>query len=378
MKNLSLYIHIPFCVQKCHYCDFLSAPEPIQVQEQYLNALLKEIQRVSPDYNSFQIKSIFIGGGTPSIYKPQWIQLILQTIKQNFQFQKDAEVTMEMNPGTVKELEAFIQLRNGGINRLSLGLQSVKDEELRALGRIHTFSEFLHAYELAGRAGFENINVDLMSALPGQSLESYKESLHRVCNLKPAHISAYSLIIEEGTPFFERINTQKEDMNLPSEELERQMYQITKEILHSYGYERYEISNYAQEGKECRHNLVYWTRGDYLGLGIGAASMIHNKRFKNTSILNSYITKQGNVPYEEIEILSKEEQMSEFMILGLRLIRGIQRGEFQTLFGQDPESVYPDVIKKNEKDGLLVIDNERIYLSKRGIDLSNYVMAQFL
>ena len=283
-QNLSLYLHIPFCVRKCLYCDFLSGSQSADMQEQYVEALCREIQETSPEYREYQVVSVFIGGGTPSVLLPEQTIRIMETLKSCFILTNTCEISMEMNPGTVTP-EKMNVYRACGINRISIGLQSANDGELKALGRIHTYADFLKAYEMAVEAGFTNINVDLMSAIPEQTLKSYQETLQKVLALQPqpVHISAYSLIVEEGTPFYEQ------ELNLPDEETERRMYEITDDILRKAGYHRYEISNYAKAGKECVHNKVYWQRGNYLGLGIGSASLIQNVRFHNVTDIWSYV-----------------------------------------------------------------------------------------
>lgn len=376
MRELSLYIHIPFCVKKCDYCDFLSAPAAYEVREQYLHALFHEIAVRGEKYRDFTVKTIFIGGGTPSILTPVQITELMQKIRQGFRVMPDAEVSMEVNPGTALGREGFISCREAGINRLSIGLQSANDEELKLLGRIHTFSQFETTWKQAREAGFSNLNIDLMAALPGQSVESYAITLKTVCELEPEHISAYSLIIEEGTPFFSRYSSLAEDEEY--EKWDRQMYFMTGELLQKYGYTRYEISNYAKADRECRHNLVYWTRGEYLGLGIGAASLINNVRYKNASGLKNYISAQGVLPYEEMQTLTTREQMEEFLFLGLRLIQGISREAFHETFHCRVESVFGQALLKYQKEGLLTMDSERIALTNKGLDLSNYVFAGFL
>lgn len=375
MKELSLYIHIPFCVRKCNYCDFLSAPATTAVQEQYLHALLHEIKGRSTAFRDRLVNTIFIGGGTPSIMPAEHIELIMNMVKSCFNIATEAEISIEVNPGTVKCKDDFDKYKAAGINRISIGLQSANDDELKTLGRIHTYSDFVQTWEWAREAGFDNINVDVMAALPGQTIESYEETLHKICALGPEHISAYSLIIEEGTPFFEQYSHLLE--NEEYEEKDRAMYALTERLLAGYGYKRYEISNYARENKACRHNLVYWKRLDYLGLGIGAASLINNMRYKNTDAIEEYINTGGMSDYCEVQKLSVSEQMEEFMILGLRLTEGILKDEFYRLFNCSIESVYGDVLTKNEQDGLLNTDDKGARLTSKGLDLSNYVFVQF-
>ena len=384
MKNknrtpLELYIHIPFCVQKCQYCDFLSGPSDQETRDRYIKALRAEIQAVQ-GVEAYEIVSVFIGGGTPSVLKAEAIASIMETIQKKFCFSPDAEITIESNPGTV-DLAKLNAYRETGINRLSLGLQSTDSKELRMLGRIHTYEEFLETYHMARAEGFENINVDLMSAIPGQNLSDWERTLRTVAELSPEHISAYSLIIEEGTPFYERYGNQEDELErgrripaeerLPDEDTERRMYWRTEEILKEYGYEHYEISNYAKPGKACRHNIGYWYRTEYLGIGTGAASLINNCRF-------TYEPDRMHMKADEKEILSVQEQMEETMFLGLRMMKGVGRKEFSECYGKELDEVYGDTIRTLKEEGLLEEKNSRVYLTRRGIDISNYVMSEFL
>ncbi|MBE5874417.1 MAG: oxygen-independent coproporphyrinogen III oxidase [Lachnospiraceae bacterium] len=377
-KPLELYFHIPFCVRKCLYCDFLSAAHDKTVQDAYMKALLAEVVGRANECAEYEVKTIFIGGGTPSVVDAAWIEKLLAVVREHFCMAEDAEISMEVNPGTV-DLDKLLHYRRAGVNRLSIGLQSVSDEELKTLGRIHTFSQFMDTYAWSATAGFCNCNVDIMSALPGQTTESYKETLARVLALNPPpkHISAYSLIVEEGTPFAE-LNAQKK-LCLPEEETEREMYWDTYKGLMEAGYEHYEISNYAMPGYACRHNIGYWKRSDYLGFGIGAASLMENCRFSNESDLEKYIEAPLNCR-GELVCLTVEEQMEEFMFLGLRMIEGICVREFEEKFGEALWEVYGSVIDKNIRDGLLHMSKDGAYLAltERGIDISNYVLAQFL
>lgn len=380
MKELSIYIHIPFCIKKCHYCDFLSAPADSAAQEEYLRALIREIQTEAVKYREYRVTTIFIGGGTPTAVNPGILCSVLATVKEHFTVKEDAEISMEANPGTVTK-DSLLQYREAGVNRLSIGLQSAKDSELAMLGRIHNYADFEKTYYGARECGFNNINVDVMSALPGQTPDTYKETLEKVLSLTPPpeHISAYSLIIEEGTPFFEHYG--KEDNSpesvaaLPCEEDERAMYYLTEEVLNEAGYDRYEISNYSRPGFVCKHNMVYWQRGNYVGFGLGAASMVGNVRFLNASDMKAYMEAEKKITEETP--LSKKEQMEEFMFLGLRITNGIAREKFLDCFGISMDEVYGDVIRKNVEDGLLM-DGERLCLTEKGVDVSNYVMAQFL
>lgn len=375
-QEIELYIHIPFCVRKCNYCDFLSFPASKEVQDRYMEALLTEVAGRSKECRDYVVSSIFIGGGTPSIVDAEAIQRLLCTIHSNYTLCKDVEITMEVNPGTV-DSDKLSLYRWAGINRLSIGLQSASDEELQYLGRIHTYRQFRETYLKARKAGFSNINVDLMSALPGQSMESYEETLQTVLSLKPRpeHISAYSLIVEEGTPFFELY--EQGSLPLPDEEVERQMYYRTRELLKQAGYERYEISNYSLPGFACRHNIGYWIRKSYLGFGIGAASLFKETRFSNTQDLEAYC----NAPLSSgtsMQPLSVQEQMEETLFLGLRMMQGITDEQFEEKFARSLMSVYAPVIEQGQRDGLLIHDKGRLFLTDKGIDLSNYVLAQFL
>lgn len=382
MQELELYLHIPFCVQKCAYCDFLSAPAGDAAKEEYVDALKQEIKRYRKMARSYRVSSVFVGGGTPSILSCGQILEIFEMLRQVFVIQSDAEITIEANPGTVTK-EKLAAWKQAGINRISFGLQSVNNEELKMLGRIHTYEEFRESYDLARQSGFENLNVDLISAIPGQSVQSWEETLRTVAELGPEHISAYSLIIEEGTKFYQWYQEGKQSEGhpaLPDEEAERTMYEQTQEILNEYGFHRYEISNYAKEGKECRHNLGYWNRTQYLGIGLGASSLIADTRYHLCTDLTSYIERIGSGEdlREEIEVLTKEEMMEEFMFLGLRKMQGISRTQFEHCFGNPIEKVYGDALNKLTEEGLLEIEGDHIRLTKRGIDVSNSVFCEFL
>ena len=330
-NELEIYIHIPFCVQKCRYCDFLSGPADEEAKERYMEALCREMEGKSAEYEKYRVTSVFIGGGTPSCVRPEWISRVMGLLKRHYHLDEDAEISMEVNPGTV-DRQALKVYHESGINRLSIGLQSARSEELAVLGRIHSYEEFTEAYFAAREAGFDNINVDIMSGLPGQTLENYLESLRKVTGLLPApeHISAYSLIVEEGTPFYREY--EQGNLNLPDEDTEREMYEVTGTFLHEMGYERYEISNYAKPGRECRHNVGYWTSKNYVGFGIGAASLVENVRFKNTDQLTAYL-KDPCGCNEDIQALTKEEQMEETMFLGLRLAAGYLGSGLKKLSG---------------------------------------------
>ncbi len=377
-KELELYLHIPFCVSKCKYCDFLSAPSGEEQRQIYVERLCRRIRYWSDVIHNYgyEIVSIFVGGGTPSILTEAQITQVFEAVHESFPIREDAEITLEMNPGTdVKDkLPVYREL---GINRLSMGLQSADNEELKCLGRIHTYEDFRQVYQWAREAGFTNINVDLMSAIPGQTLESYEDTLRKVADLEPEHISAYSLIIEEGTPFYERYGEGRHAEELPDEDIERQMYVRTGEILKDYGYHRYEISNYAKDGYECRHNLGYWDRKEYLGLGAGASSLMDHIRWKEPD----HIGPSTGLVLEEREDftrLRRKDEMEEFMFLGLRKINGVSEYDFYKSFRVSMDEIYKESIENLIKEGLLVREEDRIRLTDRGIDLSNYALSQFL
>lgn len=398
-KKLELYIHIPFCVRKCLYCDFLSFPSDLQTQAEYMDQLRSEILSSGPWYTDYQVDTIFIGGGTPSVLEPEQITLLMQAVRRAFDVAEDAEITIEANPGTrlAGKLPVY---REAGINRISLGLQSANNEELKLLGRIHRFEDFLMAFQQARMSGFANINVDLMSAVPGQTADSWKNTLKKVIMLKPEHISAYSLIIEEGTPFGvhygcgeEKKQKEQEEAKAPDplyqwppladEEEERRMYHLTKDLLAEAGYQRYEISNYAKPGQECRHNIGYWTGVEYLGFGLGASSYVNGCRFSNAEDLKTY--QNLDFSLDGLELLhggihaqSRKEQMEEFMFLGLRMTEGVSDAAFAQNFGVHMDSVYGEVIEKMLANGLMVQNEKNLALTEWGMDVSNYVMSEFL
>lgn len=363
---IGIYVHIPFCVRKCLYCDFVSYVTTEEVRAAYVARLLKDIAETDVKET---VDTVYIGGGTPSVLEAKDICMIMDAIRERFTLTDDCECSMEVNPGTVST-EKLISYRKAGINRLSIGLQSCDDKELETLGRIHSCEMFLDAYRMAREAGFENINIDLMSAIPEQTKESYKETLQKVLQLQPEHISAYSLIVEEGTPFADM------QLKLPSEEDERWMYYETDKLLSDAGYVRYEISNYALPGYECRHNIRYWTGKEYLGFGVAAASFYEGCRSKNTAGLDAYI--KSGPQLEERIMLTKEDEMEEFFYLGLRMCEGVKEEVFRQRFGMGTEEVYGEVLKKHIGDGLLVKEDGSIRLSLRGIDVSNYVLCDFL
>ena len=449
-KNISVYIHIPFCVKKCNYCDFLSFPASKDIQDRYFNSLEKEIrcagEWLKNSEERYLIRSIFFGGGTPSLADPKMIASLLDTLRESFCVDKEAEITIEMNPGTVTG-DSLDIYKKAGINRISIGCQSLGDDELKELGRIHDSKTFYETFHAARKAGFDNINVDLMSALPGQTAESYGETLRKILELRPEHISAYSLIIEEGTPFYEKYKDvidrdmydiedelvkegvvdpqsdalakekrlNKDEISnikpLPSEDEERKMYEDTIEILKNAGYHRYEVSNYARNDGdyECYHNKAYWKRADYLGFGIGAAGMVSDERFTNTDDINVYCKywdgtiicdsndkdtvksggrdicnaseaslKYSSRPMLEHDKLSTKACMEETMFLGLRMDEGVSIGDFNLRFGLSIKDVYGRIVDKQMRDDLIMIDNDHLKLTKKGLEVSNVVLSEYL
>ncbi|WP_297713526.1 radical SAM family heme chaperone HemW [Clostridium sp.] len=373
MKEISLYIHIPFCKQRCFYCDFPTFAGKERFREEYIDALIKEIKEKCSDY---LIKTIFIGGGTPSYLEENELEKLLMAVSKLNLLDK-LEYSMECNPGTVNENKLKI-MKKYGINRISFGLQSCNDNLLKKIGRIHTFEEFLENYNLARKVGFDNINVDLMYGLPNLTIQDWKNTLENICELKPEHISAYSLIIEEGTAFYKLY--EKDKLELPSEDDERIMDKITKDILKANGYHQYEISNFALDGKECEHNKVYWSLDEYIGVGSASSSYMDGYRFTNTSNINDYIEKISNnvsVVIDKYEN-SIEDEMEEFVFMGLRMVYGIDLLNFEKKFGVDINSIYKEIIEKNIKGGLLVVKENKMFLTAKGMELSNSVMSDFI
>ena len=383
-KSMGIYIHIPFCVKKCNYCDFLSFPIDEELKPIYVSALCREIEEYGRLYGkhgticSKSVSTVFFGGGTPSIMESKYIFSIMNSLHDAFDLLPSAEITIECNPGTLNLLK-LSDYKYMGINRLSIGLQSACDKELLSLGRIHSYTGFVESFKDARKAGFDNINIDIMSALPGQTLSSYTNTLNKVLSFEPEHISAYSIIIEENTPFFDIYDNYKYESGfapLPDEDCEREMYYKTEELLNAHGYKRYEISNYCLNGKECLHNLAYWRRYDYIGFGLGASSFIDNVRTKNTSDINKYI--ENPLLKEEKISLSQEDSMAEFMFLGLRTMEGIKKSDFKACFNKDIFSVYGAQLQKFMQEGLISADNDYIFLTSKGIDVSNYVFSDFI
>lgn len=376
MDKISLYIHIPFCAQKCLYCDFPSFARKDHLRKAYIEALNKEIISLREKHNNLEISTIFIGGGTPSVLEANELECLLKEVAK-LNMAKDIEYSMECNPGNLTE-EKLEVMKKYGVNRISMGLQAKQDNLLKGLGRIHNYKTFKENFLLAKKVGFNNINVDLMFGLPNQSLNEWEETLREIISLEPAHISAYSLIIEEGTAFYNLYENDK--LKLPTEEEERKMYHLAKKILEENGFNQYEISNYAKEGKECRHNLAYWNMDNWIGVGSAAASYINGKRIKNISSVEEYINSinEKGEAVEEIINNSKNDNMEEFMFMGLRKINGIDENEFKNRFSMNINDVYGEILNKYIGEGLLIRESGRIFLSEKGIEISNVIMADFL
>lgn len=372
MKELGIYIHIPFCKQKCIYCDFISYSNKNKMVDQYIEVLKKEIKENIEKLQKYEITTIYIGGGTPSYIESKHITEIFEAIKDNYNISKNAEITIEVNPGTAtkEKLETYFK---AGINRISIGLQTCNDKLLKTIGRIHIYKDFINTYKMAQEAGFNNINVDLMIGLPNQSLEDVKDALIKIIELKPKHISVYSLIIEEGTPIERKI--EKGELKLPSEELERKQYWEVKKALEKFGYKHYEISNFAQKGYESKHNVNCWKQKEYVGFGVAAHSYLNNVRYSNVEKIEEYLENIGPVIHERQNI---EDKKKEYMLLGLRKIDGIKISAFKNKFGSNPIMEFKNELNKLVEEGLIEIDLDEIKLTHKGIDLANIVWEEFI
>lgn len=371
-KELSLYIHIPFCKQKCLYCDFPSYCGEEALMDSYVDALCKELDHLG----EYKFNTIFIGGGTPSYLEiKHWEKLKCSIDRLNKN--ENLEFSVEVNPGTVSK-EKLCVFKEMGVNRLSIGLQAWQNELLQSLGRIHKLNDFLETYKEARKLHFDNINIDLMFGLPNQTLQHINETLMEVVKLNPEHISCYSLIIEEGTPFYAKY--ENDELILPSEEVEREMYSKIKNFLEQKGYNQYEISNFSKLGKECRHNLVYWNLDEYIGCGAFAHSYINHKRYKNVESIRDYIYRVNSNMEIKLEVHHNtlKDDMEEFMFMGLRKINGVDINEFQKRFDKNIYEVYGAIIDKYLKDKLLILKDNKLYLSPRGIEVSNIIMSDFI
>ena len=386
-KQIGLYIHIPFCKQKCSYCDFCSYANKESFIKRYIQCVLKEIIEVENnnkiDFENgkddlFLVKTIYIGGGTPSLIDSKYIVQIIEDIKLNFEIDEKAEITIEVNPGTVT-LEKLEDYNKVGINRLSIGLQSTHEHLLKEIGRIHTYLDFLDTFRFAREAGFENINVDLMIGLPNQTLAEVQDSIEEIVSMEPEHISVYSLILEEGTPLFKKV---EEGLELPDEELERKMYWNVKRILEANGYNHYEISNFAKQGYESKHNLDCWNQKEYIGFGIAAHSYTNGIRYSNLENLEQYIKNYEEDKTEENLVFHEKQDMEamqkEYMLLGLRKIDGVSIQEFKIKFVANPVFLYHSELEKLVNEELLEIDGDQIKLTNKGLDLANIVWEEFI
>lgn len=387
-KNIGLYIHIPFCKKKCEYCDFKSYSGKEYLIDDYMKWLKYEIKEVGEgnrlDYENELddlaiVKTIYIGGGTPSAIESRYISQILSEIKESYNIADDVEITIEINPGTINK-EKLTDYKSSGVNRLSIGLQETHNNLLKSIGRIHSFEDFMNTYNLARNIGFNNINVDLMLGLPDQRLIDLEESLDTIIDLNPEHISVYSLIIEEGTPFYDKLKDNQ--IILPKDEIERQMYWLTKSKLENSGYIHYEISNFAKKGYESKHNLSCWNQGEYIGIGVAAHSYTNNVRYSNIDSIEKYIDNfendnvMDNFVFHEKQ--NKESKMKEFMILGLRKIEGVQIQNFKNRFGENPIFLYRRELRKLVDEDLIEIDGDKIKLTKKGLNFANLVWEEFV
>lgn len=381
-KVLGIYVHIPFCTRKCFYCDFVSFANMKELEQKYVDGLIKEIESVQwiNINENYETTTIYIGGGTPSYINSNYIVKILETLKNNIKFDENkTEITIEVNPGTVNE-DKLKEYKTAGINRLSIGLQSTNNSLLKQIGRIHTYEQFLNTCKMAKKVGFNNINVDLMLGLPNQTISDLKNSIEEVIRLKPNHISVYSLILEEGTKLFDLVDNGK--VKLPEEQLERQMYWYVKDKLELSGYSHYEISNFAKSGKESKHNLNCWNQEEYIGFGIAAHSYFNNKRYSNTENIENYIRNiyannfKENIIVHELQDL--EEKKKEYMLLGLRKIEGVSISKFKEKFVDNPIYLFKNQLSKLVEQDLIEIDGDKIRLTSKGLDFANIVWEEFI
>lgn len=388
MKEVGIYVHIPFCKHKCYYCDFISFADKNSLIDEYIKWLNYEIKEVGQgnrlDYENklddlVFVKTIYIGGGTPSFIESKYITEILKTIKGNFVVDENAEITMEMNPGTVDE-NKLKDYYNCGINRLSIGLQETNNALLKEIGRIHTYEDFENTYSLARNVGFKNINVDLMLGLPNQNILDLENSINKILDLDPEHISVYSLILEENTVLKNKVD--QGILTLPEDEMERKMYYTVKNMLENNGYIHYEISNFAKKGFESKHNLDCWSQKEYMGFGAAAHSYTNNFRFSNIENIEEYINNFKNNKEEDNLIFhekqNRESKMKEYMMLGLRKIEGVNIQQFKNKFVENPIFIFRKEIEKLVNEELLEVDGNFIKLTKKGLDLANLVWEEFV
>lgn len=378
MKKIGIYVHIPFCKQKCLYCDFVSYSGKLNYAKEYVERLKAEIVNTAKkiETDNIIVNTIYFGGGTPSYINEEYILEILETIKSQFILDENIEITLEVNPGTANK-EKLRYYKNIGINRISIGLQSTEDKILKLLGRIHNYKEFVQIYKDAREVGFENINIDMIIGVPTQTIENVKDSVNKILELNPEHISIYSLIVEENTPLENKIANG--ELVLPDEDLEREMYWYTKRKLESNGYKHYEISNYAKKGRESKHNLNCWNQDEYLGFGVAAHSYFNNQRYSNTDSMEEYINEKEIYKIQTInEIQTIEDKKKEYMLLGLRKIDGVNIAEFKNKFIENPIYTFRNEIDKLVKEDLIEVDLNSIKLTNKGIDLANIVWEEFV
>ncbi len=381
--DLELYIHIPFCEKKCNYCDFLSFKSDSETMKNYISQLKQELTVMSAECTAYTVSSVFVGGGTPSLLPGFAIRELIEGIRANYDVAPDAELTVESNPGSLMR-HKLIEYRKAGINRLSIGLQSADNAELKLLGRIHSFEEFLKTYQAARMEGFDNVNVDLINCIPMQSINTWRKTLRSVTMLKPEHISIYNMIIEPGTLFYEM--NQEGVLMMPSEEEQAQIDDYTRSYMKRMGYQRYEFSNWSKLGRECRHNLGYWQGTAYIGVGLGASSYFNGCRWKNSSDIREYLacdfagrgTAAVAEQRKEYKELSREDKMEEFMFLGLRCISGVSEAVFFGRFGIELSAIYGAQLAKYTGLGLIEHTDGMYRLTERGIELSNAVLSDFL
>lgn len=377
--ELGIYIHIPFCIKKCEYCDFISYSDKFELQEEYIKKLIEEINDNKEVLKNNKITTIYMGGGTPSSLKPELIKEVLNKIYEiaNIRNKENIEITIEVNPGTATK-NNLQMYKDCGINRLSIGLQSTNNQILKTIGRIHNYEQFLNTYKWAAEAGFENINVDLMLGLPNQTISDLKQSLDNILDLNPLpkHISVYSLIVEEGTEIERKIS--KGILELPEEEAERNQYKYIKNYLELHQYKHYEISNFAQKGYESKHNLNCWKQKQYIGFGLAAHSYLNRCRYSNTEDLEEYLNKKSKDVKTIHEEQSTEDMKKEYMLLGLRKIDGVSVSEFKEKFGENPIYLFRNELQKLVEEELLIIDLDNIRLTSKGIDLANLVWEEFV
>ncbi len=377
MDEKGLYIHIPFCKKKCLYCDFPSFSGCEGIYEDYISSLLKEMEETAKKYSHMKFSTIFVGGGTPTVLPPMLLGKVLDMALNKFSLENNAEITVEVNPATV-DSQYFKELSQMEVNRLSFGVQACQEKLLKTLGRIHSYEDFVKNFHEARNMGFKNISCDIMFALPNQSLIDWEETLDKITRLNPEHISAYSLIVEEGTPF--KTMFDRGDFKLTDETLDRQMYYLAKEFLKDKGYNPYEISNFAKKGFESKHNIIYWKTGEYIGVGLGSHSYVNKERFHNTYDMQEYILAKGNISKlrQNRELLSERERIEEFMFMGLRMEEGISKLDFEKRFGKSLFDIYKEEINLLFEQRLINIREDRVFLTEKGIDLSNFVFEKFI